>query len=307
MRDWLIWLTQWGTSVMIWAQSYRSPFLDAIFFAATDLGEAPFYAIVITILYWCVNRALGARLALLLLLSDYVNAAVKLFVHIPRTADPRIERLRRETSFSFPSGHAQSAMTFWGYVARGRRLALRLAAALLVATIAASRIYLGVHYPADAIGGIIFGTLVLLLFILVGERRILPWLRRQSLRIQLIVAGGSGLALWLLYPRTAGTSVGSEQAGLTAGSFLGVALGIPLERRYVRFGVAGSWPRRAARWAVGLLIVAAVYLLPWQFVALPLWAIEPVALERSLAAGLMLTLGAPWIFCRLGLAPREAR
>lgn len=65
-------------------------------------------------------------------------------------------------SFSFPSGHALCSFVFYAVLAgliadRVRPMALRvavgLAAALLIAAIGLSRIYLGVHYPSDVIAG----------------------------------------------------------------------------------------------------------------------------------------------------------
>jgi undecaprenyl-diphosphatase len=65
-------------------------------------------------------------------------------------------------SFSFPSGHALFSFCFFGMLAslvtaRLRstvlRVALWMAAAVLIALIGFSRIYLGVHYPTDVIGG----------------------------------------------------------------------------------------------------------------------------------------------------------
>jgi undecaprenyl-diphosphatase len=65
-------------------------------------------------------------------------------------------------TYSFPSGHALNALCFYGTLAvllgqRGRtwwlRAGLGLVAASLVLLIGVSRVYLGVHYPSDVIGG----------------------------------------------------------------------------------------------------------------------------------------------------------
>jgi undecaprenyl-diphosphatase len=65
-------------------------------------------------------------------------------------------------TYSFPSGHALFSFCFYGVLAglladrtrsRTARIYLRLAAAVLIAAIGLSRIYLGVHYPTDVLGG----------------------------------------------------------------------------------------------------------------------------------------------------------
>jgi undecaprenyl-diphosphatase len=108
------------------------------------------------------REALAVALSLggAILLSDWV----KLLVSRPR---PSVEHLQAVTGASFPSGHATQASAFWlslvfvlrpagaPRVARGIAAGLALA---LIFTVAASRVYLGVHYPADVVAGIVLGT-----------------------------------------------------------------------------------------------------------------------------------------------------
>ncbi len=103
------------------------------------------------------------RAALWLFLSvagaDVLILTLKYGFHRPRPAaffgvDP--------TSYSFPSGHSLASFCFYLVLAgllssrvrsTGLRIAIWIAASLLVAAIGLSRIYLGVHYPSDVIGG----------------------------------------------------------------------------------------------------------------------------------------------------------
>ncbi|MDT3425604.1 undecaprenyl-diphosphatase [Paenibacillus forsythiae] len=104
------------------------------------------------------------RLELLLFLwvgvtSNHLNTLLKDWFHRER---PDIHRIIEETGFSFPSGHSMAAFSVYGALtfllwrhmrSTAGRVLLVAACFLMTAAIGWSRIYLGVHYPSDVIGG----------------------------------------------------------------------------------------------------------------------------------------------------------
>jgi membrane-associated phospholipid phosphatase len=94
--------------------------------------------------------------------AEVLQHAIKALIQRPRPLVPRLEHV---TGSSFPSGHATEStavalalVLLLGRRPRRERVAAALAATLLVAAIAASRVYLGVHYPTDVAAGIILGA-----------------------------------------------------------------------------------------------------------------------------------------------------
>ncbi len=105
-------------------------------------------------LYMGLNLILGAGL---------LNHLVKLVYQRPR---PAIKHLVTETSFSFPSGHAMGSMIFFGSLIllvsllttnEKIQLTLKILCGGMIFLIGLSRIYLGVHYLSDIIGGYLLG------------------------------------------------------------------------------------------------------------------------------------------------------
>ncbi len=108
------------------------------------------------------REALAVALGLggAMLISDWV----KLLVSRPR---PSVEHLQAVIGSSFPSGHATQASAFWFSLvfvlpAAGASPKLTCVAGglalLIVLAVAASRVYLGVHYPSDVVAGMLLGT-----------------------------------------------------------------------------------------------------------------------------------------------------
>ncbi len=99
------------------------------------------------------------------------EVTMKLLIHRPRPAEVFANTL--PNSFSFPSGHTIYGSTFYFAIAaictpclsRPTRKAVWLAALVLALLIGASRIFLGVHYFSDVVGGYLVSVFWISLFI----------------------------------------------------------------------------------------------------------------------------------------------
>ncbi len=292
----------------------------------TFLGDEQFYLVVIPLVYWCLHKGLGADLGVLLVLSSFTNTGLKSFFKHSRPfwADPRLA-LGDATSFSTPSGHAQTSAALFGRVAwlqaGGRRGQLwGIGIAILVLLIALSRVYLGVHFPGDILWGATVGAGLLALYGWL-KPRLLPRLKKLSLAQHALLAAitaalmlgivslalsipfGSGQLFGELYTEAWGNAL--EDGATVAGLVCGLWLGLVLESRYVRFSVAGPWWQRIVRYLVGAVGLAAI----WMGLKL-LFPTEPLALGLALRvvryglAMLWAIMLWPWLFVKIGLGTR---
>jgi membrane-associated phospholipid phosphatase len=296
MSEFLMSLIPWGTEVILWVQSFSRPFLDTLLTAATLLGEEEFYLVFLPLIYWCFDKRTGIRLAYAFLLSTYLNLFIKDLFGIPRPDDPRIRFLRHETTPSFPSNHAQGAVVIWGYLAtQWQNRAFWVLAVILILLTSSSRVYLGVHFPQDVVGGITIGALYLLAFNWVAAK----WggkLARLSLAAKSVLAVLLPIALLIAHP--------SDDSATVMGVLSGMGLGFLLEGKVVGFSAGGLWWKRVFRFLVGLVLVGVFYV--------GLKAVFPTEVAPSLAlawrairygvVGVVGTLVAPWIFVKTALA-----
>ncbi len=277
----------WGVDVVLWWQQFH-PLLDGPFRALTLLGEAVFQVALCCALYWAVDRRLALRLAALLILSGALNGVAKLIAAQPRPfqVDPRVMAIVSASSGGWPSGHTQSTVVVWGYLALTfRRGWLWALAATLVVLVPLSRIYLGVHFPTDLAGGFLLGALILWVFWRYQGRLERAWIARPR-ALRWAAATAVLTALCAGYYRT-DARVLAAITGLA-----GVALGAWLSR-------TTPYPpeRRLARLIVGFLGLGGLGI-PQAFVdsqAVPIfvWA------TQAALAGLWLTWGAPSLAERL--------
>jgi membrane-associated phospholipid phosphatase len=290
-------LLDWGIGVVLWLQQF-SPTLDGVFRGFTFLGEEDFFMLLMPLLYWCVDRANGVRLAVLFLLSNWVNSAVKVLGNQPRPFeyDVRVQKLADvQEGRGFPSGHTQSTLVVWGFLAQTfRKRWLWIVMGILLVFVPLSRVYLGLHFPTDLVGGYLLGGLLLWGYVQFGPA-LERWLSRLSLVFQIALVLVISVLLLLVVP-------GMDSAGVSAaGLLLGAGLGLIIERRKVRFESAGSWTHRALRLVLGMAGLLVIrYGLKAAFGDL-----QPEMIFRFIryaAMGIWFAYLAPWLFVRLHLA-----
>lgn len=291
-----------GLDVVIWLQVHGNPVFDALAQAMHVAGQTLTYMVLLTFIYWAVDRTLGLRLLFIVLAASALTETVKAVFDRPRPhfAYPdQVTALVEQTGPGLPSGHTLIALAAWGLLAwHFRRRWLTILAAVIVLVMGWARMYAGVHYPQDVLAGLLLGGLLLAAAIR-WEPALTRWWAGQGLPLQI----GSILLLALLTPPLTAFS----EAGLTAsGLVLGAGLGLLWERRALGFELRPEPTRRALNFALGLALTLAVYL----GLSAVMRGQEPEAAWRVIRYALLgLVVGSvwPWISTRAGLTHATRR
>ena len=268
--------------ILLALQEFRNgagSFLTEFFSKMTFLGEINTAIVIMAILYWSVSKELGSYLLMGWSGNRLANGVMKVTAcaYRPWIRDARIlphgNAITTATGYSFPSGHTMNAASLFGGIAvrKDYPRALRIVLGFVLAFVAFSRIYLGVHTPQDVLVGAGIGTLVMWLTL-----RLMRWVEAHPGKDWLVVCAGVGLsaavALYAAlkpYPADydAEGKLIVDGAKMANDTFKGVGYcvafltGWILERRFVGFSTEVPVQQKLMRAVIGLLGYYAVSLI----------------------------------------------
>ena len=152
----------------------RQDALTVVFRAITFCGnQLTMVGLCVFIIILPGRMKIGLPVSFMMIAGLLAQSALKTLVARPRPDAGNW--LIIETGYSFPSGHANESMIFWAallillgriLIRRDKRFAaglLRFAFAVFAVLVGLSRLYLGVHYPSDVIGGWLLAGIILTL------------------------------------------------------------------------------------------------------------------------------------------------
>jgi membrane-associated phospholipid phosphatase len=272
--------------IILFIQQIANPVLDWFFIAVTFLGNEDFYLIMIPILYWCVDKKFAFKLGILFLLSAYVNDLLKSIFQTPRP-DPAVVRVIYPESgggYAFPSGHSQGAAVFWGTVAwQIKKTWAWIAAIIVMIAVGVSRLYLGVHWPIDVVGGWIIGAVILGLYFIYDTTHPVRRLSPKTIPLVIIVVAAAAVLYFINSDDTAVRVIGT---------LAGMSIGFIIEEEYISFDPRSVWWYQILKVVVGLAVVFVI-----KVVVKMLLPDVPVAhLVRYCLMGLWIGAGVPLCF-----------
>ncbi len=277
---------------MDWVLGIRSEFLTIIMKTFTFLGDEEFFLIFLPLAYWLWRQKGMGRLGMVLLATFVINDFLKSVFQDPRP-DTSLH-LVEASGWNFPSGHAQSAMVLWGWLAwEIRRSWSTIAAAVIIAGIAFSRLYLGVHDLNGVLGGLLVGALTIGLYGWLLTHQPTTWQdlgpSRQSM-ITLVVL----LGCYMLFPEH------GDQAIKGGAAFIGFTAGVLHEQHHIRSELSHRIGHSIARAVSGLIGLALIYLgLKQVFISIGYQTTMATFIRYALLGG-WIGIGVPYLAVHLG-------
>lgn len=251
--------------ILHFLESIRSDFLTDIVSLATLLGEQAVFMIVAVLFLWCFDKKQGFRTFCIYFGGIIFIQAIKLGFRVERpyikdkTLHPVESAIDGADGYSFPSAHTASAGIVFGSVAAfiKRWWAYLVALALTIVT-AFTRLYLGVHTPADVITSIGLSALIIVAFTLFYN-----WLDKKNINelyiflvitlISFIAAIGS-----LFVGNIPDMNEVIEGAWKIFGCSLAITISYILDKKYLHFETKAKWWQQIIKMAGGILIVLAL-------------------------------------------------
>ena len=146
----------------------------------TNFGGAIFLVIATITLFIVIrNKKIGISILSNVAIVTVLNQLIKRILQRPR---PTEYRIIEETGYSFPSGHSMVSMAFYGYFIyliykyvknKYVKWISIILLSLLICLIGISRIYLGVHYTSDVLGGFLIAISYLIIYISAANKFII--------------------------------------------------------------------------------------------------------------------------------------
>jgi hypothetical protein len=250
------------------------------------------------------------QMGTVLLISIWINLVLKFLLDQPRpffeNYDP-VVGMMSERLGGFPSGHAQNTLVMWIIIASwGNKKRYYIAAAFYCILVGFSRVYLGVHFPTDVLGGWLIGGIILCGYFFAGKH-IEAMLANRSPRTGLVSCAALAFIMILYRP--------SVELLMPGGMLLGLGSGYFLCQRYVGFNASGIFGRNgiakyltlAARFIIGIVGMCLLYVIAGKVLAIfnDSENYKLVVFFLFIFLAIWITTGAPWFFRFLHLAETD--
>lgn len=169
---------KFDSTIFNYIASFRGNTLTVILKNITEFGNWKVISVIGIVLIIALKKKEKIAILINSTIPIITNLIIKNIVRRPRPLEDL--RLVEEDGFSFPSGHAISTITFYGFLIylvlknvknKVLKIILTIILSVLILCIGISRIYLGVHYASDILAGLVLGVCFLLVLIHIYRKK----------------------------------------------------------------------------------------------------------------------------------------
>lgn len=249
-------------------EKIRVPRLNELMLAVTELGGEMPFLIIALVVFWCVDKRRGYYVLSVGFLGTLTNQFMKLWFRVPRpwVLDPNFtifEQAREAAAgYSFPSGHTQNAVGTFGALAITTKTRwIKVLSVVLAVLVPFSRMYVGVHTPADVLVAAAMAVAFLMLLHPVIFRKDKGNVLRLFTVLTLLSAAFLCFVEFWNFPADIDShnlQSGIKNAYTLIGSLVGLVIVYFVDNKYIRFETSAIWWVQILKVALGFLAVLAV-------------------------------------------------
>lgn len=249
-------------------EKIRLPGLNELMLLITHLGEETAFLAIGIIVFWCIDKYQGYYLMGVGLFGNMANQFLKILCRVPRpwVRDPNFHALEKAipeaSGYSFPSGHSQTAVGTFGCIAATQKnKIIRGVCLAFMILVPFSRMYVGVHTPADVLVGSAMALVMVFAFkpLMLGKgQKNIPWVFAG-----LTVLSVAYLLYIELYPFPADLDTHNYESAVKNGyTFIGCFVGLLIvwfaDEKKLHFTNEAVWWAQILKAVLGLSVVLAV-------------------------------------------------
>ena len=226
-------------------ESIRTPFLDTIIGLITRLGEETIGILLLCLVFWCISKKIAYVIGVSFFLSGLTVQGMKICFRIERpwVIDPTFEPVpgakEYATGYSFPSGHTQSAAAFYGALgSQVKPIVFKIILFAIPVLVAFSRMYLGVHTLQDVLLSLVITFLLIWLTCRIITSEVES--KKKELAISLFMIIYAVVVIIIAAVMYSNGTIEDRYIAdclKAAGAGIGFAIGMYIERVYIKFSV----------------------------------------------------------------------